>query len=335
MPLVRRRRNRSPGSTSLRDHYERTAVGLLEALSPISGLIAANHDPGTFIYRGVGSSTYQLVPAAFRGRRLPFPDRRPVSRRTFHNQIWAEIVYFSEYCRVADSRGLRIPEDSQAFRSILQDLNGPDYIDRLSAGGAVWPPDGILSALGLAQHYGVPTRLLDWTRSPFVAAYFAATSSLQSPTPSRRAAIWAFDVDRLLLNTFNELDLPESIRLVNAPGFDIPNLQAQQGLFMVMRGGKFRKSATFRVRPYDELLTSEVLMDSSGPVLYRFTFPGTEAPDLLRLLSYLGVDGSAIFPGQKGAAQAVSERLLWPPPGSKYEDRVMRAARRRFGAAWK
>ena len=106
MPLVRRRRNRSPGSTSLRDHYERTAVGLLEALSPISGLIAANHDPGTFIYRGVGSSTYQLVPAAFRGRRLPFPDRRPVSRRTFHNQIWAEIVYFSEYCRVAHSRGL-------------------------------------------------------------------------------------------------------------------------------------------------------------------------------------------------------------------------------------
>lgn len=104
---------------------------------------------------------------------------------------------------------------------------------------------------------------------------------------------------------------------------------------MVMRGGKFRKSATFRVRPYDELLTSEVLMDSSGPVLYRFTFPGTEAPDLLRLLSYLGVDGSAIFPGHKGAAQAVSERLLWPPPGSKYEDRVMRAARRRFGAAWK
>ena len=115
MPLVRRRRNRSPGSTSLRDHYERTAVGLLEALSPISGLIAANHDPGTFIYRGVGSSTYQLVPAAFRGRRLPFPDRRPVSRRTFHNQIWAEIVYFSEYCRVANSRGLRIPETRRPF----------------------------------------------------------------------------------------------------------------------------------------------------------------------------------------------------------------------------
>ena len=102
MRLVRRRRNRSPGPTSLRDHYERTAVGLLEALSPISGLIAANHDPGTFISRGVRSSTYQLVPAAFRGRRLPFPDHRPVSRRTFHNQIWAEIVYISEYCRVAE-----------------------------------------------------------------------------------------------------------------------------------------------------------------------------------------------------------------------------------------
>lgn len=44
-----------------------------------------------------------------------------------------------------------------------------------------------LGWLSLLQHYGAPTRLLDWTRSPFVACFFALE------TARSEAAIWAID----------------------------------------------------------------------------------------------------------------------------------------------
>ena len=50
-------------------------------------------------------------------------------------------------------------------------------------------PDQTIDWLAMMQHYGTPTRLLDWTRSPYVALYFALQNPLQS-----NAALWAVDL---------------------------------------------------------------------------------------------------------------------------------------------
>jgi len=50
----------------------------------------------------------------------------------------------------------------------------------------------ILNSTTLMQHYGAPTRLLDWTVSPWVACYFALQAC-----PGDDALIWTFNRDEL------------------------------------------------------------------------------------------------------------------------------------------
>lgn len=55
--------------------------------------------------------------------------------------------------------------------------------------------DDLGSWFALMQHHGVPTRLLDWTKSPYVAAYFAIEQ--EPERDEKRSAIWAIDLDWL------------------------------------------------------------------------------------------------------------------------------------------
>ncbi len=54
-------------------------------------------------------------------------------------------------------------------------------------------PSGPWELYTLMRHHGLPTRLLDWTRSPLVALYFA----LESSQGSDDAAVWSMDPRKL------------------------------------------------------------------------------------------------------------------------------------------
>jgi hypothetical protein len=64
--------------------------------------------------------------------------------------------------------------------------------------------DQILDSITLMQHYGAPTRLLDWTLSPWVACYFAVQGE-----DDHDAAVWAFNQDELLKYNYQHRNSPD------------------------------------------------------------------------------------------------------------------------------
>lgn len=314
-------------------HYKaQTAFDLIEAISPLTGLIAANTG-AEFLYRGVGSTIHRLLPKAFRGHRILSSDRQAIGRRTYDAQLFHEYWNIKDFCQIVDARGLRLPEDSQHFRNVLENCGTDEYRKLLAQGTEAWPPDELLSVAGLAQHYGIATRLLDWTTSPFVAAYFAAKSALNEHSTGK-AAVWALDRFQFEQAKYLEEWMSDQIRIVTAPASDIPNLQAQQGCFLVIREKKFSLSAAFPRQPYDVLLTELLTFDSNRPALLCFSFPARVAGEVLALLARLGVDASSLFPGLSGAAEAIQEKRFWPRPDSRFEARARQFARGRHAEKW-
>lgn len=287
-------------------------------------------EPSDWIFRGHGDIAWPLLPSAYRPDALLYDantqrmTRGP--RRTIIAQIEAEWRTLRLFLAQVDQAGLPFASaDDALFDHGVYFDKYQSLFNRIASGNIEeWPPSEVRANLGLAQHYGVHTRFLDWTGNLSVAGYFAAAKAAEfaRKPPAKWAGfeVWALRVSFLDFAASKRMPVA---RIVRVPRAHNPNLHAQAGLFVnYWAYGKAQNpTAKFVPRAFDTVIAEVVakLMkdypaEASAycPPFIRVQVPGRMAAEVLRMLAEQGAGPVSYFPGYAGAARALQEREYWP-----------------------
>jgi hypothetical protein len=179
-------------------------------------------------------------------------------------------------------------------------------------------PDSKLAWLSIMQHYGVPTRLVDFTSSPYVALYFALES--YQPLSKADVAVYAIDYAALMERSVNFIKDKDSsfaetretiyskqdkvfeevvdrfsydIVWVTEPGRHNARLDRQGGCFVISGNRDMRIADALCLRLYESCDFEKYVIDGS---LYT---------GLFALLRKMNVTSKSLYGDLDGLARSI------------------------------
>ncbi len=277
-------------------------------ISPDGDLIQEMGKTARPIFRGQGNASWSLGPSALRQPVIDqYKRSRSIWRQTDH-VVFFEHELLSSYAHHCDEMGLAIPGDSHEFRQKAEFFA---FAEKFGSNANEWPTEDFYPLLASAQHHGVPTRLLDWTRSPFVAAYFAGTQAFDLINScgclTDDIVVWGIDAHKVHLIRHETTTAITEIHHVELAGATSKNLAAQKGCFLLVKWlvGQSR-NADFEIGP----AIDDILRANADVTLHKVVLSHQHVGNLIFKCNDYGISAATLFPGYDGAGKAAKEFTL-------------------------